>query len=346
MNARRPVLAVAVVSYNTRAALRRCLASLRRDRSGLELHTCVVDNASRDASPDMVRHEFPEVRLLALSGNIGFGRAMNLALAGLAADYVMWLNPDAELAPDAVQEMLAVLARHPRAGLVAPRLSNVDGTLQRSLRRRSFYRTSHLFLGASGLERLLPVVRRRLDRDRYGDWNHDGEASVEFANGACFFLPGEVCRAIGPLDERFVIYSEDVDYCERVRRAGYEIRYAPAARVLHLGGASTKQAPILLRTHLIHSKWLFLAKHFGAGRALSYRACVAAEAVRHAAAALQRRSRHRARLAATLFGWAVRPRVAPLPDAVAGIDVALGLADLAAEADAGAPARRRTGGAR
>lgn len=313
----REVVTAIVVSYNTCAALARCLASLRAASAEADLRVQVVDNASRDGSAEMVRRDFPEIRLRALRWNFGFGGAMNLALAEIRAGHVLWLNPDAELQPGALRAMLRALARSPRVGVVAPRLLAADGSLQLSLRRRSFYQPAHLILRATGIARLWPPLQRRLAADRHADWSHDTARAIDYANGACLLVAEPVARMVGLLDERFVIYSEDMDFCERTRRAGFEIRYVPAATVRHIGGHSTGQFPVLLRQHLVHAKWQLLGKHWGPQRARVYRLAVAIEALRSGLGSLRRHRPHsaRLRLAAALLRWSLRPRVRPLPGA-------------------------------
>lgn len=308
---------VVIVSHNTREPLRRCLHSLRWADPDDWLETWVVDNASDDGSAAMVREEFPEVRLVALPYNIGFARAMNLILNQIRTDWVMWLNPDAELTPGAVETMVETFQCHPRAGIVAPRLINPDGSLQSSLRRRSFYRPLHFLLRASALGQHVPVLRGAQEAERYDDWDHSSDETIDFANGACLLHPVHLVHALGGLDERFTIYSEDMDFCERVRQAGYEIRYAHAARVRHAGGASTRRAPIVLRLHLVHAEWQFVTKHFGALTASVQRISVLLEAGRLVLGSLRRprETARRLRLGQALAGWAIHPAVPPLPGA-------------------------------
>jgi len=241
-----PAMGVAVVSYNTVGLLRRCLATVLADTTGPVL---VVDNQSRDGSPDMVRREFPGVRLRAEQDNRGYGAAANLAVAELDTAYVLLLNADTELTRGAVEALASYLDGHPRVAVAGPRIVGAAGGYEPSGHRfptpLSLLLTSRWWPGpqarqaparaagrASGVRGVIErYVRRSEWRPRPVDW----------VLGAALAIRKEAFQAVGGFDEAYFLYQEEIDLSFRLKAAGWEIHYAPVATVLHVGGASTSQ---------------------------------------------------------------------------------------------------------
>ncbi|NBU65223.1 MAG: glycosyltransferase family 2 protein [Chloroflexia bacterium] len=241
VNAPSAPLGVAIVSYNTCDLLRTCLASLRR--SPVATAIAVVDNGSRDESVAMMRREFPEVQVIVPEGNLGFAKGTNVAMQALcgahpAMQYMMMLNPDTEVHDGALAALLDFLQAHPRVGVVSPRLLNSDGSLQRAAFRFPTPSMTCLELFPPG-----EVTPGRL----YDSW-WNGRYAQEVAGsapyaidhplGACMVTRVAVLAAVGMLDESYFMYAEEVDWCQRVRAAGWVIWQVPAAVVTHVGGAS------------------------------------------------------------------------------------------------------------
>jgi len=245
---------VVIVSYNTRDLLERCLISVEA-QSEVALHTIVVDNASSDGSTALVRDRFPDVQLIELGENVGFGRANNVAFEHCGGDYVLLLNSDAFLEPGALVELLAAAARHPRAGAVGARLHNVDGTLQRSA--WPFPRGGRLLLEAVGLHR--PLRSLGLIED-LGTWEHDEERCVDFLIGACLLLRPDALAEVGGFDEGFWLYGEEADLQRRMTARGWEVVFAPAGVATHVGGASSGASLVRLQ-HFYAGQRRFLRKH-------------------------------------------------------------------------------------
>jgi GT2 family glycosyltransferase len=241
-------LAVVVVSYNVRDLLRACLsatfASLALSPE-LDATVHVVDNASRDGSAQMVAAEFPSVHLVASPDNLGFARGNNLVLRQLgfgsaeAPDFALLLNPDAEPLADAIGQMARFLADNPRAGAAGAQLQYLDGSFQ------------HGAFGFPGLLQLWfdlfpPRPRRLFDsrlNGRYPRSLYDAGKPfpVDFALGAALMVRREAMAGAGLLDEGYFMYAEEVDWCWRMRRAGWPCWCVPSARVIHHGGASSSQ---------------------------------------------------------------------------------------------------------
>ena len=253
---REPGITAVVVSYNTCELLERCLASLRAQIE-VELRTVVVDNASADGSVEMVRCRFPEVELVELPDNRGFGGAINVACARDRREYVLLLNSDATLADGGAAALVAAARRHPEAAVVAPRLLNTDGTLQRSA--WPFPHAGRIMLEALGLHR--PLRRMGILED-LGTWAHDDERIVDFLVGACLLIRADALAEVGGFDERFWLYGEEADLQRRLAARGWRAVFTPAANATHVGGASSRESLPRLRQFYAGQR-RFLRKHGG-----------------------------------------------------------------------------------
>jgi GT2 family glycosyltransferase len=225
----RVTVTIVVVSYNSSAWLPACLESVAAARFDGELQVVVVDNASSDGSVELLSRRFPWVKLLANDANIGYARAVNQGWRAGGGDFLLVLNPDIVMQPDALQILHDHLRDHPDVGLVAPRLRNPDGSIQYSCRRH--YTAATYLLRRTPLRALFPdhpVVRRHLMED----WDHDEIREVDWVLGAAMMLPR---AALGDtvMDERYFMYFEDVDLCVRLQREGWKVVYHPRAEMLH-----------------------------------------------------------------------------------------------------------------
>jgi len=253
-------LSIIIVNWNTRSDLSRCLASLRPCAARLDLEVVVVDNGSTDGSPQMVRREFPEVRLLPLGRNVGFAAGNNHALPRTSGRYRVLLNPDCIVHEGAMETLLAYADAHPECGLLGPRLLNGDGSLQPSC--RAFPTIGALLFRNTFLDRWWPDNPFARDYLMEG-WEHDSPREVDWLSGACILARSEVVEQIGGLDERYYMYVEDMDWCLRAHRAGWQVVYLPTAAVTHLIGRSSDQRPAaMIRQHHV-SMVKYVAKHYG-----------------------------------------------------------------------------------
>lgn len=294
-------VAVIIVSYNTVALLRDCLASLRA--CSLPLRVLVVDNGSRDGSPAMVRAEFPAAELIEPGYNAGFAGGTALGLAalrgergggpgGLPHEHVLVLNPDTVVHPGAIEALAAFLEAHPRVGLVGPRLLNPDGSFQPAA-----FRFPTLLMAALDLFPPGEVLPGRL----YGSWWHGrypqdgGERPfpIDHPLGACMLVRRAVLETVGPLRADYFMYSEEIEWCWRIRRASWAIWQEPAARVTHVGGASTRQFRHGMLVALWRSRDRFAAERGPPWRLAAHRAIVRAGMLRLALLAWADRGRGR-----------------------------------------------------
>lgn len=254
---------VSIVGYNTRDPLRRCLGALRAAArpDGPALDVVVVDNASADGSAEMVAREFPWVRLIALAENRGFAAGNNAALEDGYGDFVLILNPDVEIAPDTIPRLLAFLERTPGAAAVAPLLVGDDDVPQTHLYRR-FPGLAQVALFWTALapitSRIAPLRRRLFEHDLRGE----SPVEVEQIPGAAMLIRADALRSVGPLDEGYFMWWEDVDWCWRARRAGHSLHVLPAVRWWHVGGASFAAWDIETRVaQFYRAFYRFMAKH-------------------------------------------------------------------------------------
>ena len=206
----------------------------------------------------MVAAEFPGVTLLPQADNVGFPRGNNIALARARGDALLLLNPDTVIRGDALPVLVAYLAAHPDVGAVGPQLLNPDGSVQSS--RRRFPTLATGFLESTWLEGLAPGVLRRY----YAlDLPDDATADVDWLTGACILVPRAVYERVGGLDEGYYMYSEELDWCRRIRAAGWRVVYLPAARVAHHVGKSSEQAVTARHINFQRAKLRYFRKYHG-----------------------------------------------------------------------------------
>lgn len=249
-------LSIVIVNWNVRDFLRRCLDSVYAHPCPGRIEVWVVDNASTDGSTQMVRACFPQVKLIENQQNAGFARANNQAIRQAGGRYVLLLNPDTEVKPGALQELVQFMDGHPLAGAAGSLLLNPDHSLQISCYRaptlgREFLRLFHL-------DGLIPTGCYHMEC-----WDKDTPREVDILQGACLLLRRQALEQVGLLDESFFIYSEDVDLCYRLQKAGWRLYWVPGARVVHYGGQSTQQVPFEMFVHLYQGKLAYIRKHYG-----------------------------------------------------------------------------------
>jgi N-acetylglucosaminyl-diphospho-decaprenol L-rhamnosyltransferase len=250
---------VVIVGWQVRDLLRACLASIAAYEELNHLEVIVVDNGSTDGSAAMVAAEFPWVRLIALGRNPGFAAGNNIGLREATGDVCILLNPDTEIAGPALSALAAYLRAHAECGVAGPRLLNPDGTLQ-----TAGYAMPTLF---QVWYDLVPWPRRfyhsRLN-GRYPDASDSRPYDVGFPLGACLAVRRDVLDRVGPLEEAYGMYMEEVDFCARIRAAGYAVRIVPSVTITHHGGQSTGQAPEAMFLALHRARRLFFARFYPA----------------------------------------------------------------------------------
>ncbi len=265
-----PDLSILIVNWNVRDLLRRCLQSIFANLPPRQMEIIVVDNGSSDGSVEMVRAEFPRVHLIPNPDNRGFPAANNQGLAVARGRYILLLNPDTEVVGDALETMVAFADAHPDVGVVGPQLLNPDGTIQSS--RRRFPTLATAIFESTWLQPCAP--RRLLTRYYVLDRPDDEIQDVDWVTGAALMARREAVEQVGPMDEGFFMYSEELDWCRRFRDAGWRVVYLPTARVVHYGGKSSEQVLPARHIHFQASKIRYFRKHHGAAAAGVLRAVI------------------------------------------------------------------------
>ncbi len=249
-----PRLSIVIVSYNARQDLARCLDSLRLAPPATPHEIIVVDNASADGSAELARQR--GVHVIEAGANVGFSKANNLGIRAGRGDAVLLLNSDTIVPEGAIDRLLAVLDRHPEAAVVGPRLVDGRGRAELSFGRMigpiSEIRQKILVRGA---ERQWPIVRGVVERltRRPG--------APDWVTGACLLVRRADAEAVGLLDERYFMYTEDVDFCAAIRARGRRVLFAPDAEIVHQRGRSAASAPGATAAAYERSRLAFYNKH-------------------------------------------------------------------------------------
>jgi N-acetylglucosaminyl-diphospho-decaprenol L-rhamnosyltransferase len=241
----RPCLSVVIVTWNARSALLDCLSALRTNPPSVPFEIVVIDNNSTDGTLEAVRRTAPWVRVIENRQNRGLPAANNQGIAASAGPLVLIANPDTMVRPRAVDQLVDLLARHPRAAFAIPRLNDADGSLQVSAGDLPSLREA--LLG-----RQLQRRRRQVDSGFWWDgWAHDEERRIGRGHEACYLVRRSAIAEVGLQDEAFVLDWEGIDWTARARDLGWEVWFTPAAEVVHLGGASVRQAQFrwIVRSH-------------------------------------------------------------------------------------------------
>jgi GT2 family glycosyltransferase len=233
------------------------------------IEVIVVDNASSDGSATMVRERFPSVRLVANTANRGFAQANSQVIPESTGRYVLLLNPDTVVEPGALAALVRFLDTHADAAAAGARLLNEDGSLFSSCSPaptlgRELWRLFHL-------DAIWPWATYRMR-----SWDPETPRVVDVVQGACMLLRRAALDEVGLLDGDYFMYSEEVDLCHRLRRRGWQVWWVPQARVVHLGGQSTRQVAAAMFIRLYQSKVLYFRKNHGRRAARVYKAILLA----------------------------------------------------------------------
>jgi N-acetylglucosaminyl-diphospho-decaprenol L-rhamnosyltransferase len=255
-----PDLSIIIVNWNVGELLRNCLQSLESGRGELIIEVIVIDNASEDGSPAMVREEYPWVQLVSSSENVGFPRGNNIGIANANGRFLLLLNPDTVILEDALTVLVSFMEANPDVGVIGPQLLNPDGSVQSS--RRRFPTLVTAFIESTWLE---GWGSRSLLRRYYGlDLPDSAKADVDWVTGASLMVRRDIIDQIGGMDEAYFMYSEELDWCRRIKDAGWRIVYLPTARVIHHEGKSSEQAVTARHVNFQRAKLRYFRKFHGA----------------------------------------------------------------------------------
>ncbi len=262
-------VSVIIVTYNSSRVIGACLASLAPEvQSGL-VEVIVVDNASADGTPDLVRRDFPWARVIAGNENLGYSKGVNVGIREARSRYLFILNPDTVVKRGTVAKLVEYMDANPGVGIAGPKLVFQDGTVQLSCRR--FYTLTVLLLRRTPIGKLFknpkPVYLHLML-----DFDHESTREVDWLLGAAMFVRREAVDSVGMMDERFFLYFEDVDWCYRMKQRGLSVAYVAEAQVVH-GYQRESAQTVLNRSFVAHlaslvryyEKWgavAYLAKRY------------------------------------------------------------------------------------
>ena len=265
-------LSIIIVNWNTRDLTARCLSDVQATVKKIAYEIIVVDNNSSDGSQDMLRTQFPDVKLIANADNIGFARANNQGMIISDARYVLLLNSDAFVKADTIDRMVAFMDEHPDAGMAGCKLLYEDGSLQASC--ATFPTLGTEFYIALGLDKLFPNSKI-FGRYLMTDWDYRSTREVDVIMGAFMLARKSVIDQVGMMDESFFMYSEEVDWCYRFKAAGWKILFTPEVECVHIWGGSSRAVKVETLIRLYRARVQFFRKHYGRLTAFLYKIILA-----------------------------------------------------------------------
>lgn len=237
-----PAISVIIVTWNAKKYVRECLHSLRSQSAKLGAEVIVVDNASSDGTPDVVREEFPEVKLIETGANLGFAKGNNVGIRHSRGKYLALVNSDVNVPDGCLARMLEYMQSEPKIGIIGPRMQcPPDGAIGRSYMR--FPGVWNWFCRALALDSLFRGSAL-FGGFMMTDFDNTRTADVDVLNGWFWMARREAVDQVGLLDERFFMYGEDIDWCKRFHQCGWRVVYFAGAEALHYGGASSSAAPV------------------------------------------------------------------------------------------------------
>lgn len=254
-------LSIVIVSYNTVDLLRNCLKSIYENTENIEYEVWVVDNQSKDGSPEMVENEFSQVKLIRNSINGGFSQANNLAISKCEnSRYVLILNPDTIVLKETLKETIKFMDANKDLGCVGCKVVKVDGSLDRAC-KRGFPSPWNSLTYLLKLDKLFPKSKL------FGGYNatyigEDEESEIDSLVGAFMMLRKETINEVGLLDETFFMYGEDIDWCFRIKQSGWKNYYYPKVKIIHYKGESSKKQSTRMIGEFHKSMLIFYNKHY------------------------------------------------------------------------------------
>jgi len=251
-------VSVIIVNWNTCKVTCDCLRSIYAQTATSKSEVIVIDNASTDESVRMIKEKFPQVTLIENSENKGFAAANNQGIRIAQGRYILLLNSDTLILDNAIFKTVAFADTHPEAAVVGCKVLNPDRTLQRTC--FMFPSLLNMVLSSTYLYKLFPRSKF-FGREQMTWWDRNDIREVDVVTGCFMLVRREAVEQIGLLDERFFMYGEETDWCYRFKQGGWKILFTPSAEIIHLGGASTKQAGSKMALEYVASMLRFFKKH-------------------------------------------------------------------------------------
>ncbi len=223
-------LSIIILNYKTKNLVKYCIKGIKLVGLKLDYEIIVIDNASQDGTPEMIRKEFPEVKLIEVEKNRGYTGGNNLGLKQAKGKYILILNPDIVVLEGAIEKMYEFMENHPKIGLLGPKLINPDKSLQETCYRFPKFITPlyrRTFLGK------FRFAKKHLDHFLMKDYDRKKARKVDWVQGSCLMARNEAIKEVGLFDEKFFAYFEDVDWCRRFSEKNWEVWYLPEAELVH-----------------------------------------------------------------------------------------------------------------
>jgi len=257
-------LTISIVNHRTEEELEACLESIYKNTKETSFEVWIVDNLPSGNGLAKIKQRFPQIKLILNKTAQGFSKNHNQTLKINKSRYTVLLNPDTLVESSALDLMVKFLDAHPQAGALGSKVLNPDGTLQLSAHPfpdRSLGLLVAGFFHHTFFSKLFPQ-NKFTKRYLMLDWDHNSAGVVDWVGGVCLMMRQEAIREVGLLDEQFVMFVEDVDWCYRLKEKGLKIYYLPEAKIIHYGGASTQKEPIKMIIEHHKSMYKFYKKHY------------------------------------------------------------------------------------
>jgi GT2 family glycosyltransferase len=253
-------ISVVIVAWNAKHYLELCLESLAEAPPRRSMEVIVVDNASADGTAEMVEARFPDVKLIRSNENLGFAKGNNVAIRQCSGRYIALVNPDVIVFPGCLDALADFLDQNPKVGNVGPRVFNPDMTQQSTCRR--FPTLWNNFCSATGLATAFKNSRFFAGEHMFY-FPHDRTLPVDVLVGCFSMIRRETFNQVGLLDENLFMYGDDVDWCRRCWKAGWQVVFFPGARAIHDRGKITAPYPVRFAVAQQRSVLYYWRKHHG-----------------------------------------------------------------------------------
>lgn len=253
-------LSISIVNYNNKECLRNCLESIYSGSPDTSLEVIVVDNGSSDGSLELLRQVFPQVNVIENVENRGFVKANNQGIRASEGRYLLSLNNDTIIKDGTLKGLTRFMDQHPDVGVCGPKVLNQDGTLQLQC-RRSFPTISSSLFYFLKLHKLFPRSER-FGRYLMTQWDCHAPSDVDSVSGCCMMVRREAFEQVGCMDEDFIMYGDDLDWCYRIKQSGWRVCYVPDFQIVHLGGQSSRGLPWKCVMLFYRAMAIFYRKHY------------------------------------------------------------------------------------
>ncbi|MDP1510154.1 glycosyltransferase family 2 protein [Paenibacillus ottowii] len=253
-------VSILVVNYNTCQLTLDCLQSVYASKTQYRYEVIVIDNHSNDGSVEAIRAAYPEITLIANKDNTGFAKANNQGMEVASGRYVLLLNSDTLVQPDTLDTMIQFMDTHPKIGASGCKVILPDGSLDKAC-KRGFPTPSASFYYAFGWSKRYPD-NPKYNQYQLGHLSPDDEYPVDVLVGAFMLVRKETIDQVGGLDETFFMYGEDIDWCYRIKQAGWGIYYYPRTYIIHIKGGSARRRPLKIIYEFHRAMWIFHRKHY------------------------------------------------------------------------------------